>query len=248
MTPKCKRCGRALRSPESVAKGIGPECEGKHGRGKASASQTVSSVSLMTHVDDMDFHPIANVFPMLPQAELETLAADIKANGLHHAITMLDGKVLDGRNRYVACELAGVAPRFEDFTGGDPLAFVISENIARRHLDESQRAMCAARLANMEEGRPCKTTPIGVVSQPASAELLNVSCRSVQRAYTVIENGVPELVAALFDKDLVLGRGQFARLRHVVECARKDLDEAPGVPRRRPPTAPTQCPRRLESA
>ena len=103
--------------------------------------------------------------------------------------------MLDGRNRYVACELAGIDPRFEEFTGGDPLAFVISENIARRHLNESQRAMCAARLANMGEGRPGKTTPIGAVSQPASAELLNVSCRSVQRAKTVIANGVPELVA-----------------------------------------------------
>jgi len=144
----------------------------------------------------MKFHDIANVFPMLPQAELAALAADIKANGLHHPITTLDGKVLDGRNRYSACVLAEIEPRFEEYTGDNPLAFVISENIARRHLNESQRAMCAARLANMGEGRPGKTTPIGVVSQPASAELLNVSCRSVQRANTVIENGVPELVAA----------------------------------------------------
>ena len=48
----------------------------------------------------------------------------------------------------------------------------------RRHLNESQRAVIAARLVNMTEGRP-KTVPIGTVLQPKisleqAAELLNV--------------------------------------------------------------------------
>ena len=100
----------------------------------------------------MEYHALADVFPVLSQNEIESLAADIKASGLRHAITLYQGKILDGRNRFVACELAGVAPRFDEYTGDDPTAFVISENIARRHLDESQRAMCAARLATMKQG------------------------------------------------------------------------------------------------
>lgn len=152
----------------------------------------------------MEFHEIAQVFPRLPDAELAALAEDIKANGLHHAITTLDGKILDGRNRYAACIMAEVEPRFEEYIGDNPLAFVISENIVRRHLDESQRAMCAARLANMGEGHP--TAQICAVSQPQAAEMLNVGRRSVQSAKTVIANGVPELAQAVDAGEIAVSR------------------------------------------
>jgi hypothetical protein len=60
-----------------------------------------------------------------------------------------------------------------------------------RHLDESQRAMVAARLANLGEGRPGKTASIDAVSQPQAAERLNVSRPSVQRAAAVLDKGTP---------------------------------------------------------
>jgi hypothetical protein len=46
-----------------------------------------------------------------------------------------------------------VAPRYRDFTGedGDTLRFVIAKNLSRRHLNESQRAMVAAKVANMRQ-------------------------------------------------------------------------------------------------
>jgi hypothetical protein len=45
--------------------------------------------------------------------------------------------ILDGRNRYRACLEARVEPRFVEFDADDPIAFVVSVNIKRRHLDES---------------------------------------------------------------------------------------------------------------
>lgn len=160
-----------------------------------------------------EFHELANVFPMLSAPELEALANDILENGQRHAITLYQGKILDGRNRYAACELAGVEPRFVDYTGDNPVAFVVSENIARRHLDESQRAMCAARLSNMGEGRPNKTASIDAVTQPQAAALLNVSRPSVQRAAQVIERGVPELVQAVERGEIAVSRAaQVSRL------------------------------------
>jgi hypothetical protein len=42
---------------------------------------------------------------------------------------------------------------------------------ARRHLNESQRAMVAAKLANLGEGRPSKTAPIGAVSQSEAEDM-----------------------------------------------------------------------------
>lgn len=74
-----------------------------------------------------EFHPACLVFPPLVTAEFESLVADIAAHGLIHPIVMLDGKVLDGRNRLLACRQAGVQPRFTQWRGtGSPLAWAIS--------------------------------------------------------------------------------------------------------------------------
>jgi hypothetical protein len=54
--------------------------------------------------------------------------------------------------------------------------------------------MVAARIANLPEGRPDKTPPIGGVSQDAAAEMLNVGTRSVQRAKKVLDDGLSNLL------------------------------------------------------
>lgn len=145
----------------------------------------------------MRFHPLADLFPLMQGREFDELVADIKAHGLREPITTLDGMILDGRNRWRACEAAGREPFFETFRGEDPLAWVVSLNLHRRHLDESQRAMVAAKLANLGEGRPAETASIEAVSQPRAAELLNVSRAAVQRAVKVKNEGAPELVQAV---------------------------------------------------
>ena len=100
----------------------------------------------------MKAHPAAAMFPMLPDEELRKLADDIKAHGLKHSIIVYQKKILDGRNRHRACEMAGVEPRFEEWGGGDsPTAFVVSVNLHRRHLAAPQRAAIAADLVPLFE-------------------------------------------------------------------------------------------------
>jgi hypothetical protein len=82
---------------------------------------------------EFQFHPLADLFPLMKGVEFDELVADIKANGLREAITLFDGKILDGRNRYRACRDAGVEVKVKDFEGDDPAAYVISANIHRRH-------------------------------------------------------------------------------------------------------------------
>ena len=106
-------------------------------------------------------HRLANHFPMMDAAELDALADDIRKNGLRQPIVKWQGRVLDGRNRLAACQKAGVKPRFETFKGKDPLGFVLSQNLERRHLTPCQRAMLGADLQPQIRGRSERTAAPG---------------------------------------------------------------------------------------
>jgi ParB-like chromosome segregation protein Spo0J len=148
-------------------------------------------------------HPVAEAFPEMSSAELKELADDIKANGLAHPIVRdRNGVILDGRNRLAGCKLAGIEPRFTVFEGDDPVAFIISTNLKRRHLNESQRAMVAARLANLAHGGDrrsdqAENLPLETVKQATAAAMLNVSDRSIRHAGVVRKWGTPELIQAV---------------------------------------------------
>jgi DNA N-6-adenine-methyltransferase Dam len=152
----------------------------------------------------LSFHPVANIFPLLDGEEFEALSADIRAHGLREPIVLHDGMILDGRNRYRACLDAGVDPRLEQYRGADPVAFVVSLNLRRRHLDESQRGMVAAKLANLEWGDNQHTGAANLpllgeiakplITQSAAAGMLNVSERTVRAAKEVRNSAIPELV------------------------------------------------------
>jgi len=145
---------------------------------------------------NIEFHPFANIFPLVEGTEFEELATDIREHGLHEPIVLFEDKILDGRNRYRACLAANTECRFETYQGDDPVAYVVSLNLRRRHLDESQRAMVAAKLATLKRGDN-QHSPIGETSQAKAAELLNVGKRSVERAAEVREHGAAELVHAV---------------------------------------------------
>jgi hypothetical protein len=116
---------------------------------------------------------------------------------LKEPIALYEEKILDGRNRYRACLAANVEPRFVTFDGENPLAYVVSLNLHRRHLDESQRAMVADNIATLRHGGDRSKASIDALKQSEAAELLNVSRPSVQRARIVHEQGAPEVVQAV---------------------------------------------------
>lgn len=145
---------------------------------------------------DLKFHEAASMFPLMEGEDFDALVTDIKVNGLREPIMTLDGKILDGRNRYRACEKAGVAPTFLQFTGKDPLTFVISMNLKRRHLTVSQRAMAAAKVATLRDGEN-KGAQGCAASQADAAKAVNVSRRQVQKARVVRTQAKPEDVRAV---------------------------------------------------
>ncbi len=147
--------------------------------------------------DELPFHPLANIFPLLGAEEIGVLSKDIAENGLQFPITLYEGKILDGRNRQTACVMANVTPQYVEFEGEDAVRFVISTNLHRRHLNESQRAMIAAKLANMPPHRPDHKSANLRTSQTEAAALLNTSRRAVQHAKKVETEAIPEVVNAV---------------------------------------------------
>jgi ParB-like chromosome segregation protein Spo0J len=149
-------------------------------------------------------HPFAALVPPMTAAESAALSASIRDIGYIGAPIMLhrDGRILDGRHREQAGAEADIAVPAQTFTGTDDeaLEHVIALNVRRRHLNESQRAMVAAKLANitrtdtLKHGARPATLPIGKVSQPAAARMLSVSDRLVRHAKIVCEKAAPTLV------------------------------------------------------
>jgi N6-adenosine-specific RNA methylase IME4 len=146
----------------------------------------------------IEFHEIANIFPMLAEPEAKALAADVKANGLINPIVLYQRKILDGRNRAKACARAGVAPRYKTYRGKDPLDFVLSLNLARRHLNEVQLGMTAETVWTIQSG---KGGPKGS-ADPVTGSLADVARRfgvsegTIKRCRDVRRNGAPALIRA----------------------------------------------------
>lgn len=159
----------------------------------------------------MRAHPYADLFPLMDGDAFADLVEDVRAHGLREPIVLYEGTVLDGRNRLRACEEAGVEPRFVELPGDvDPLAWIVSHNLHRRHLSPSQRAMLGAKLRPLYEEAARDRQLAGLRQNAVSANrreraddarkasedaarMVGASPRSVERASRVARSA-PELV------------------------------------------------------
>jgi hypothetical protein len=111
-------------------------------------------------------------------------------------ITTLGGEILDGRNRFRASQAAGVTCPIRQYDGDDPVAFVVSTNLHRRRLNESQRSWVASKIANLTDGQRADRVA-GSIDLTTAAQMLNVSEKSIKRAKAVQRDAEPELQAAV---------------------------------------------------
>jgi len=147
------------------------------------------------------FHEYANLFPMLTGDAYDAFVEDVEANGVLFPIVMLGKAILDGRNRYMAARQLGIEYPVTDYEGNDPLAFVWSVNGARRHISESKRAMIAAKVETLQQGRPGKDANLHV-KRPDAAKLFNVSERSIASASKVQAKGDDALIESVVSGDV----------------------------------------------
>lgn len=120
-------------------------------------------------MSELQTHPAAAAFPMMGEALLAELTEDIRTNGLRVPVVLCDGKVLDGRNRVLACEQAGVQVRTEAFDG-DPWAYVWSLNGQRRDLVAEQRYLIWKVCSENSKGFQAERQRIADAANAARSE------------------------------------------------------------------------------
>ncbi len=140
-------------------------------------------------------------------------------NGLREKIWMLEGKILDGRNRFEACQKMGVQPEYREYTGNNPIGFVVSMNIHRRHLDKSQLAVIALDIEKIEaerakERQGARTDISAKVhessdgrSDQKAGESVGVSGRYVSDAKK-IQKEAPELIDKIRSGELTISKAK----------------------------------------
>ena len=159
----------------------------------------------------MNAHKYADLFPLMSDNDLKALTEDMKINGQLESIWTYNGEILDGRNRFAACNAAGISPEFKVYPGDDPLSFVVALNLRRRHMTATQRAMIGVELksqyaeearehslANLKQGDqvpdPSKLTVRGLgESRDRAAEVVGVSNGYIGMAERIKEKA-PEMV------------------------------------------------------
>jgi hypothetical protein len=133
-------------------------------------------------------HPLSAAFPPMAEPDFEALVADVAENGLQSAVVLHQDQVLDGWHRYRACLSAGVEPRTVDFEGADPVTFVLSMNLNRRHLTASQRAAAVLECSEWR-GVGANSAPVRTPTTATLAKLADVSTRTIENAKAAIRKG-----------------------------------------------------------
>lgn len=156
----------------------------------------------MSGINCVKIHPAANLFPLMTESEYVALRDDIRENGLTFGVVFRGDELVDGRNRLRAIEELGLDLKSHSVVIpveqiSDPIQYVLSLNLHRRHLTESQRGMIAADVAKLKRGDNQHSSIDLSSSQSEAAVMLNVSVPTVKRAKQVKENAVPEIIEAV---------------------------------------------------
>lgn len=150
-------------------------------------------------MDEVRFHELCLLFPQASDDVLADMAEDIKKYGLNEPIIVYKGQILDGRNRYLACRMAGVEPTFKEYTGDEPLSFVVSKNLMRRHLTPSQRALSGYKAYKMllaQENIDEKT------AKKLISERFEITNKLLDDVDRVEEFAIPEVKDGVYSEDI----------------------------------------------
>lgn len=142
-------------------------------------------------------HPLSAAFPGMSADDFQALKDDIEVNGQREPVIVHEGMVLDGWHRYQACVQLGLTPtQFTFNAGDDPVAFVLSQNLHRRHLTASQRAAAVVACSEWAPaGKPRNPEPgSGLATEAAMAKVAGTSDRTIRQAKVAHKAGLTDAV------------------------------------------------------
>lgn len=178
----------------------------------------------------LPIHELADLFPPMTVEEYDQLKADIEVNGVHQAVAVWRGAVIDGRHRYTACEELGLAPPLRYLPDeADPVAFVRSANLARRSLNPSQKALMDAKLTSA--ARKYGQNLIENLPQKTRGQLAGVGHAIINSADQVLAYGDKDIIRAIDRGDITLSDAHGAmrtalRARRAAERAEQEAERA----------------------
>jgi ParB-like chromosome segregation protein Spo0J len=124
---------------------------------------------------EFEVHPLAELFPLVGGAEYEDLRTSVRENGVINRVALYRGQLLDGRNRVRAAMAEGrPVPTYDLPDDADPVAFVLSQNIARRHLTPHDRAALTVKVMEVS-GELAKAKEEAAEAKKRKPALLSVS-------------------------------------------------------------------------
>ena len=170
-----------------------------------------------------EFHSIANIYPMMDKQEFSNLVGSMEDDGYMQdkSITLFEGKILDGRNRYKAAQEAEVQPLYIEFTGNyaEALELARRDNIYRRNISKAQKAMVAAfEVKKSREEGSVKNLSV------KNASLINASSVTyVKKALRIAEENMT-IATNVFDGNMSMSEAEY-RINEIQRLQEPDVVE-----------------------
>lgn len=177
---------------------------------------------------ELGLHDLCSIFPAMQDDDYDGLVASMKDHGFLKSdpIILVDSTpespnttwvILDGRNRHLAAMDAGKEPEFMAYSGNNPIGFVTSRNLDRRHLTTGQKAAVAAELATLLNGQ---NSGEQAVTQTEAAERIGVGEATLRR-FKYVEKYSPELAKKVKSGEIPLEKARSA--------IKKELNEGKSI-------------------
>jgi protein gp37 len=213
----------------------------------------------MAKLGPYEVHAFADAFPLIDGEEFGELVRDIKRNGLREPIILNHDRtvLVDGRNRWRACEEAGSDPVFETlperYTEPMILDLIVSKNMARRQLNPGQRALMALEYERFYSEATKVGRPIGNPAQlevteskeivadlrpfpearerkssERAAKVVGASGRAVQQAKAV-QRDAPDLAAKVRTGEIALDAADKQRRQRIAAMPKPEAAAKPAA-------------------